>query len=93
MFESRYHADLSLAIEKGVPDISHITPPDDNDGTFSVCFTHPLLQTPGGLEVRISPQEWSGYPSEHFLVAQLKKPEFVYPDREDKSCLPVSKHI
>lgn len=74
MSESRYHADLNLAIEKGVPGISDITLADDGDGTFVVRFTHPLLQTPGCLKVRISPQEWSDYPSEHFLVAQPTGP-------------------
>lgn len=73
-FESRYHADLRLAIEKNIPNISHITVLDDGYGTFILHFTHPLLQTPGRLEVRVSPQEWSGYPSEHFLVAQITGP-------------------
>lgn len=76
VLESQYHADLRLAIEKGISNMSHITLSDDGDGTFVVRFTHSLLQTPCDVELQISPQEWSGYPSEHFLVA---KPTGTYP--------------
>ncbi|KAI1867150.1 uncharacterized protein JN550_007202 [Neoarthrinium moseri] len=66
-YRDRYRADHDSAGLQSIPNINSISRLE-GDGEFVFTYGHPQLGTSYVLEVRVVPQEYSRYPSEHFFL-------------------------
>ncbi|KAK6199805.1 hypothetical protein LQW54_009861 [Pestalotiopsis sp. IQ-011] len=74
---ARYQVDREAAVRSIIPNVSSISP-NDGDGEFTFTYTSSLLGSHTGtrssatavskLKIRVIPQEFSGYPRDHFFI-------------------------
>ncbi|KAI1780958.1 hypothetical protein F4818DRAFT_21829 [Hypoxylon cercidicola] len=64
---SRFQADVKLAAEKDIPNISHISKGDAED-EFTCVYTHSGEADESRYEIRVQPQDTSSYPNENSFL-------------------------
>ncbi|KAI1322715.1 hypothetical protein F5Y16DRAFT_30240 [Xylariaceae sp. FL0255] len=63
---ARLQADIQAISQEGIPHIEAIGKGDTQD-EFVITFSHPNLAL-GQVDIRVSPQESSGYPTDNFFI-------------------------